>query len=130
MSSKRVSDIDGLVAKRVRTQRMRLGLSQTDLGEKLGVTFQQVQKYEKGVNRIGAGRLFEMARVFNVPVQALFPESDEAIRQANDQTAELSKITDFMLTAEGWCLSRAFLKIEDAELRKKIIALIEDVVAR
>ena len=129
MSSKRVSDIDGLVAKRVRTQRMRLGLSQTDLGEKLGVTFQQVQKYEKGVNRIGAGRLFEMARVFNVPVQALFPESDEAIRQANGQTAELSKVTDFVLTAEGWRLSRAFLKIEDAELRKKIIALIEDVVA-
>ena len=129
MSSKRVSDIDGLVAKRVRTQRMRLGLSQTDLGEKLGVTFQQVQKYEKGVNRIGAGRLFEMARVFNIPVQALFPESDEAIRQANGQTAELSKVTDFVLTAEGWRLSRAFLKIEDAELRKKIIALIEDVVA-
>ena len=119
-----------MVATRVRTQRMRLGLSQTELGEKLGVTFQQVQKYEKGVNRIGAGRLFEMARVFKVPVQELFPEPDAAIQQANSQNAELSTITDFMLTADGWRLSRAFLKIQDTVLRRKIIDLIEDVVAR
>jgi transcriptional regulator with XRE-family HTH domain len=130
MTSKRVNDIDGLVAKRVRAQRMRLGMTQLELGERLGLTFQQVQKYEKGINRIGAGRLFEMARIFNVPVQALFPDSDEALREANGQTAEVGEIADFMQTTDGWRLGRAFVKIEDAELRKRIIALIEGIIAR
>jgi transcriptional regulator with XRE-family HTH domain len=83
MTSKRTNVIDLLVAKRIRAYRKQLGLSQSDLARKLGLTFQQIQKYEKGSNRVGAGRLFEIAGIFDIPIQALYPESDESVERAN-----------------------------------------------
>jgi transcriptional regulator with XRE-family HTH domain len=129
MGTKNLNVIDGLVAQRVRAHRMRIGLSQSQLGEKLGVTFQQIQKYEKGVNRVGAGRLFEMARVFDVSVQALFPNSEEVV-QSEEQTAESRVVSDFVSSAEGWRLCQAFRQIEDPELRRQIVALVQELAAK
>jgi len=130
MGSKCTTDIDELIAKRVRMLRLRVGLSQADLGAKLGVTLQQIRKYELGINRIGAGRLFEMASIFNVPVQILFPDPDEALKKMADQSEEPNTETAFGMSADGWRLSRVFLKIEDSELRKGIISLVEKIAAK
>lgn len=124
MTAKSASVIDQEIAKRVLAHRTQLGLSQTEVGEKLGVTFQQVQKYEKGINRIGAGRLFQMAAVFNIPVEALFPKPvplDEV--SAPPPPREL--YSDILFTADGRRMCLAFAKIEDANVRKKVIALVE-----
>ena len=73
--SRRPNPIDVHVGSRVRFRRMLLGMSQEKLGEKLGLTFQQIQKYEKGINRIGASRLFDLAQVLGVPVQFFYEEA-------------------------------------------------------
>jgi transcriptional regulator with XRE-family HTH domain len=119
--------VDSLVAERIRAYRKELGLSQSDLAEKLGITYQQVQKYEKGSNRIGSGRLFEIAGLFNIPIQALFPESNATVKHAENSTAEMKAISDFILSADGWRLCRAFLQIKDHQRRKKIIALVQEI---
>jgi len=127
MTSKRATVVDNLVAERVRAYRKQLGLSQSQVANQLGLTFQQIQKYEKGTNRIGAGRLFDMARLFNVPVQALFPECEESIDRAKNATKELKEISDFVASADGWRLCHAFLKIKDPQRRKTIIALVHGI---
>src|SRR5262245_12637795 len=76
--SRRPNPIDVHVGSRVRFRRMLLGMSQEKLGEKLGLTFQQIQKYEKGINRIGASRLFDLAQVLGVPVQFFYEEAPTA----------------------------------------------------
>jgi transcriptional regulator with XRE-family HTH domain len=123
----RVTAIDTLVGERVRTYRRQLRLSQTQLAQQLGLTFQQIQKYEKGVNRIGAGRLFEIARLFNVPIQALFPESEDSIERAENPTAELKAISEFVVSASGWRLCHSFLQVKDPKRRKMIIALVQEI---
>jgi transcriptional regulator with XRE-family HTH domain len=127
MTAKRVNVIDVLVAGRVRACRKEFGLSQGELAQQLGVTFQQVQKYEKGVNRIGAGRLYELARIFGVPIQKLFPESEESVTRAEYRNGGAQLISDFALSTDGWRLCRAFLQIKDSDLRKKVIALVEQI---
>ena len=125
MSAKRATSVDAEVAKRVRAQRTRLGLSQTQVGQKLGVSFQQIQKYERGTNRIGAGRLFQLAAIFNIPIQALFPQNEQ---QAGQSSEERDALSDLLLTADGRRLCKAFLQVEDRQVRKQIIALVESVV--
>ena len=127
MKTKQSSAIDVLVAERIRAHRKMRGLSQADLAKKLGVSFQQVQKYENGVNRIGAGRLFELAELFDVPIQALYPESAESVERSRYQTDEARKISEFLVSADGWRLCHTFLKIKDAKLRKTIIALVQEM---
>jgi transcriptional regulator with XRE-family HTH domain len=127
MSTKQASDIDGQVAERIRVQRMLQGLTQLQLGNKIGVTFQQIQKYEKGINRIGAGRLFEVARVFNIPIQALFPEPGEPADWQLHHKIEPKEVADLSLSADTLRLCRAFLQIKDADQRVKIIALVEEM---
>jgi transcriptional regulator with XRE-family HTH domain len=119
--------VDKLVAHRVRAYRKERGLSQVDLAKQLGVTFQQIQKYEHGINRIGAGRLYKLAEIFNVPIQALYPESEDAIARAEYRSGDGKQIADFALSADGWRLCRAFLGIADAQRRKTIIALIQEL---
>ena len=128
MDVKKPELIDIMVAQRVRAFRKEKGLSQATLAKELGLTFQQIQKYEKGTNRIGAGRLFEIARVFNVPIQALYPESEESIERAENRTKELKEVSDFVMSADGWRLCHAFLRIKDAHRRKKIIALVQEIM--
>ena len=125
MSTKQASSFDQSIAKSVRSSRMRLGLSQTEVAARLGVSFQQVQKYENGTNRIGAGRLLEMARIFKVPIEEFFPPVDDVPQCREVPTQAPNDVADLLLSGDGWRLSRAFLKIEDPRLRKTLIALIE-----
>jgi transcriptional regulator with XRE-family HTH domain len=124
MGGKKPGSVDKEIALRIKACRASKGLSQTELAAQLGVTFQQVQKYEQGINRIGAGRLFEMARVFGIPVQTFFPSAEKA--DANDSCDTL-KISEFMLSTDGWRLCRAFLEIASPQTRKTIIALVQQL---
>jgi transcriptional regulator with XRE-family HTH domain len=124
MATKIASVIDQEIAKRVLAHRTQLGLSQTEIGKKLGVTFQQIQKYEKGVNRIGAGRLFQLATVFNIPVEALFPKP-APFTEANAPPPPQELCSDILFTADGRRMCLAFAKIENSRVRKKVIALVE-----
>jgi transcriptional regulator with XRE-family HTH domain len=124
--------IDRHVGSRVRMRRVMLGLSQEKLGEALGLTFQQVQKYEKGTNRIGASRLQQISRTLDVPPAFFFEgaPSFEAIansesghmRVAEDSNAPY--VADFLATAEGLHLNLAFARIHDPKIRKRIVDLV------
>jgi transcriptional regulator with XRE-family HTH domain len=113
--------VDIQVGSRVRYRRMVLGLSQETLGEALGVTFQQVQKYEKGANRIGAGRLQTIADFLEVPVGFFF---DGATRRRADHR---DVVLDLVNTSEGLRLNRAFAAVKDPRTRARIISLVEAV---
>jgi transcriptional regulator with XRE-family HTH domain len=127
LGGERSNDIDEFVAGKIRAYRKQLGLSQVDLAEKLGLSFQQIQKYEKGANRISAGRLFELAKHFGIPVAALYPPTGEPREEAPGEAKDLKAISDFMLSADGWRLFRAFLRLKDQRTRSKIIALVEEI---
>ena len=104
-------------------RRKMLGLSQEKLGDRLGITFQQIQKYEKGTNRIGASRLQAMANALDVPVSYFFP--DQATSDGGGlQEPGADFVMDFMSTTEGVELSRAFMRISDAKVRRKIVELV------
>ena len=127
MLGKRAGAIDIAVAARVRTHRKALGLSQTDIAEKLGVTFQQVQKYENGTNRIGAGRLFELARILQVPIQSLYPEQSRGEPDSSSRNPPPQELAQLFVASDGWKLFRAFSKIKDPAVRKAMVALMEQV---
>jgi len=101
-----------------------LGLSQEKLGEKLGITFQQIQKYEKGTNRVGASRLQAMASALEVPVSFFFPDTSPLADGAGMQEEGASFMMDFMSTSEGLELSRDFLRIRSGKLRRRIVELV------
>jgi transcriptional regulator with XRE-family HTH domain len=114
------TDVDLYVGRRIRQRRQLLGLSQTKLADALEVTFQQVQKYERGSNRVGAGRLFQLSRVLDVPVAYFFDNLDQADDQARPAAAS-------ELTREHANLLRAFDGIEDNGLRHRLVELIKDI---
>ena len=127
MGGDRSNDIDEYVARQIRAYRKQLGLSQADLAEKLGISFQQIQKYEKGANRVSAGRLFKLAKLFGIPIAALYPPTGEHLEEALVKAKDVKAISDFMLSADGWRLFRAFLRLKDQHKRSKIIALVEEI---
>ena len=104
-----------------------LGMSQEKLGEHLGITFQQIQKYEKGTNRIGASRLQNIARVLSVPVSFFFEDAPggESGGMAEQQSA--SYVVDFLSSSEGIQLNKAFVRIKDPKLRRKVIDLVRAI---
>ena len=102
--------------------RLMVGMSQEALADRLGVTFQQVQKYEKGTNRISASRLQAISDVFRVPPSFFFQDDDSAMPSAG-AGHETGDVSTFVSSKEGLDLNRAFLKIEDAGVRKSIIQL-------
>src|SRR5215475_14495861 len=107
---------------------MLIGMSQEKLGDLLGLTFQQVQKYEKGVNRIGAGRLFEVARILNVPVDFFY----EGVSVANqpglgEPDMAAPPVMEFVSSGEGLQLSLAFMKIKDVKVRKRVLDLVKSL---
>lgn len=129
MSRKQPNPIDVHVGSRVRLRRLVIGLSQEKLGEKLGLTFQQVQKYEKGTNRIGASRLFEIARILGVPVQFFYEDMEpvDGPEPAFAEPAGTPFLMDFVSSAEGLALNRAFSEIKDPGLRRSVVDLVKQL---
>jgi transcriptional regulator with XRE-family HTH domain len=123
-TGKRPNPTDAYVGSRLRLRRKMLGLSQEKLGEKLGITFQQIQKYEKGTNRVGASRLQAISAALDVPVSYFFPDTGRDGRTAGMQEEGTTFMMDFMSTSEGLELSRAFVKIRSAKLRRKVLELV------
>lgn len=118
--------IDRHVGSRVRMQRVLMKMSQEKLGEALGLTFQQIQKYEKGTNRIGASRLQQISRTLNVPPSFFFEGAPAAGASGNGFAEESpsSYVVDFLSTAEGLHLNRAFARIRDPKVRKRVLDLV------
>jgi transcriptional regulator with XRE-family HTH domain len=119
------------VGSRVRLRRMVIGMSQEKLGEKMSLTFQQIQKYEKGTNRIGASRLFQLSQILDVPVQFFFEDAQALLASRgitpNAGFAE-SKTEAFLLgflnSRDGLELNRAFVKMTDPKVRKRVVELV------
>ncbi len=128
MPKKQANPVDIQVGNRVRIRRMLIGMSQERLGELLSLTFQQVQKYEKGVNRIGAGRLFDVSRILGVPIN-YFYEGVGAQLAGQEGFAEDSAppVMEFVSSGEGLQLSLAFMKIKDSKVRKRVLDLVKSL---
>jgi transcriptional regulator with XRE-family HTH domain len=122
---KNPNPIDTFVGSRVRMRRLMVGMSQEKLADGLGITFQQVQKYEKGTNRIGASRLQAIADILGVHPSFFFQQDERPeSRETAADVHESHEISSFVASKEGIALNRAFLKIADPVLRKKLIALV------
>jgi transcriptional regulator with XRE-family HTH domain len=132
MSIKAPNPVDKYVGSRVRMRRIMLGMSQEKLGEALGLTFQQIQKYEKGTNRVGASRIQQIAEVLQIPVSFLF-EGGPTCSPGKDNFGEGASpayVSDFLATSEGLALTRAFTQIADGKLRRSIVDLVEQIASR
>src|ERR1700733_5550896 len=127
MPKKQANPVDVQVGNRVRIRRMLIGMSQERLGDLLGLTFQQVQKYEKGVNRIGAGRLFEVSRILNVPVDFFYEGVSTMSSLPGASEPESAPVMEFVSSGEGLQLSLAFMKIRDAKVRKRVLDLVKSL---
>ncbi|MGI9413019.1 MAG: helix-turn-helix domain-containing protein [Hyphomicrobiales bacterium] len=133
MVKKNPNPIDVHVGSRVRMRRMLIGLSQEKLGERLGLTFQQVQKYEKGSNRISASRLYQMAQILSVPVQFFFEDLPEQAKGEFGSSAGFAEssqealIMDFINSSEGLQLNKAFSEIPDPGVRRKVVDLVKAI---
>ncbi|ENT58565.1 hypothetical protein B987_00278 [Brucella suis F7/06-5] len=131
-NKKKPNPIDMHVGSRICLRRNMLGLSQEKLGENLGITFQQIQKYEKGTNRVGASRLQAISSILNVPVSFFFEDAPGSGSSGGDGFAEDNEATyvvDFLNSNEGVQLTRAFTKISDPKVRRKIIDLVKSLAA-
>jgi transcriptional regulator with XRE-family HTH domain len=133
VSRKTEKSIDAHIGSRLRLRRLMLGISQESLGERLSVTFQQIQKYEKGTNRVSASRLYEMAQIFDVPIDYFFDgltgEEDHLQPQGmqESEAPSVSPYLAFVSSAEGLQLNQAFLDIGSAALRRDLLTLITDL---
>jgi transcriptional regulator with XRE-family HTH domain len=121
--------VDKHVGSRVRLRRMMLNMSQTKLGDELGLTFQQVQKYEKGKNRISASRLQQTADALQVPVTFFFEgaPSVPGAPQAKGASPSPAYVTDFLATRDGLALIKAFMRIKDTKLKRGVVNLVEEI---
>jgi transcriptional regulator with XRE-family HTH domain len=126
MTKKTPNPTDKHVGSRVRMRRMMLGMSQEKLGDALSLTFQQVQKYEKGTNRIGASRLQQIAVFLQVPVSFFFEGAPDlpAGAAGTTEAPSHSYVSDFLASSEGLALTKAFMRIKDAKLRRRIVDLV------
>ena len=117
MVKKAPNPTDKHVGARVRMRRMMLGMSQEKLGDALGLTFQQVQKYEKGTNRIGASRLQQISNILQVPVSFFFEGAPNSANPESgfDEAPSPAYVSDFLATSDGLALTRAFMRIKDSE---------------
>jgi transcriptional regulator with XRE-family HTH domain len=121
--------VDQHVGSRVRMRRVMLAMSQTNLGNALGLTFQQVQKYEKGTNRIGASRLQQISHILQVPVAFFFEGAPRVpgTPQATETAPSPAYVTDFLATSDGLALAKAFMRIKNAMLKRRIVELVEEI---
>ncbi len=133
MARRNPNPIDVHVGNRVRMRRMLIGMSQEKLGERLGLTFQQVQKYEKGSNRVSASRLYQMAQILGVSVQFFFEDvAAPAMSEHVDahEAGETNTIMDFLNSSEGVQLNRAFSEIGNATVRRRVIDLVKSIAGQ
>jgi transcriptional regulator with XRE-family HTH domain len=129
VGNKQANAVDVHVGLRIRAARLAAGLSQERLGHELGVTFQQVQKYEKGSNRVGASRLSDAARILSVPVSFFF-ENDAASDTPRNANNGLLAMTEALSTPEGIRIARALARMPDPGLRRRVADLLEAMVDR
>jgi transcriptional regulator with XRE-family HTH domain len=121
--------IDRHVGSRVRMRRMMLDMSQTDLGQAFGVSYQQIQKYEKGLNRMGASRLQQAANILGVSVSFFFENLPGT--QPPGQGAPLPDyIDEFVSSYDGMRLIRAFMRLDNGGVRRAIVTLVEEISSR
>ncbi|WP_296040758.1 helix-turn-helix domain-containing protein [uncultured Agrobacterium sp.] len=131
-NKKKPNPIDIHVGSRIRLRRTMLGMSQEKLGESLGITFQQIQKYEKGTNRVGASRLQNISAILNVPVSFFFedaPGEQSASASSSAEASSSNYVVDFLSSSEGLQLNRAFVKINDPKVRRRIVDLVKALAA-
>lgn len=129
-TKKKPNPIDIHVGTRVRLRRTMLGLSQEKLGDSLGITFQQIQKYEKGSNRIGASRLQKLSEILKTPISFFFedaPSSSQNMVGGMSESDSPNYVIDFLSSSEGLQLNKAFANIKDPKVRKKIIDLVRSL---
>ncbi|ANY79824.1 transcriptional regulator [Microvirga ossetica] len=122
MQKKSPNQVDRHIGSRVRARRLMLGMSQEKLADALGLTFQQVQKYEKGVNRIGASRLLHIAGILDVSIEFFF-EGLPGLRAGG--FSDDSLVAEFLTRSESDRLVRGFLKLKDDEARRKVADLVD-----
>ena len=133
MAKKAPNPIDKHVGSRVRMRRMMLSMSQEKLGDALGLTFQQVQKYEKGTNRIGASRLQAIANILQVPVSFFFegapasPSGSGNLGSGMSEAPSPAYVSDFLATSDGLSLTKSFMRIKNSKLRRRIVDLVEQI---
>jgi transcriptional regulator with XRE-family HTH domain len=133
IAKKAPNPIDKHVGSRVRMRRMMLSMSQEKLGDALGLTFQQVQKYEKGTNRIGASRLQQISNILQVPVSFFFdgaPHVPGTGRyEGMGEAPSPAYVSDFLASSDGLALTKAFTRIHDSKLRRRIVDLVEQIAS-
>jgi transcriptional regulator with XRE-family HTH domain len=131
IAKKAPNPIDKHVGSRVRMRRMMLSMSQEKLGDALGLTFQQVQKYEKGTNRIGASRLQQISNILQVPVSFFFDGAPHVPgtgrMEGMGEAPSPAYVSDFLATSDGLALTKAFMRITDSKLKRRIVDLVEQI---
>jgi transcriptional regulator with XRE-family HTH domain len=131
IAKKAPNPTDKHVGARVRMRRMMLSMSQEKLGDALGLTFQQVQKYEKGANRIGASRLQQISHILQVPVSFFFDGAPAVpghhAPPGMSEAPSPAYVSDFLATSDGLSLTKAFMRIKNAKLRRRIVDLVEQI---
>ncbi len=126
---KTINSVDKHVGARLRMRRLMLDMSQGELGTALGLTFQQVQKYEKGANRVSASRLQHLCKILGVPVSFFFEGAPPGFETSDPPRVgwDMSAVNDFLATTDGLTLVKAFASISDPKLRRAIVALVEQI---
>jgi transcriptional regulator with XRE-family HTH domain len=129
MAKKLPNPVDQHVGSRVRMRRMMLGMSQGKLGGALDLTFQQVQKYEKGTNRIGASRLQHISQILQVPAPFFFEGAPHQPGQPKrlGEASSPAYVSEFLATRDGLALTKSFMRIKESELRRRIVDLVREI---
>lgn len=129
MARKEPNPIDVHVGSRIRMRRMMLGMSQEKLADGLGLTFQQVQKYEKGANRVGASRLQAISAILNVPVSFFFEDAPQVPSPSKRPVEAPSTdfVTDFLASTDGQALVKAFVRIKAPAVRRSVVRVVEAI---
>jgi transcriptional regulator with XRE-family HTH domain len=124
--------IDKQVGSQVRARREALGMSQTKLADAVSLTFQQIQKYEKGTNRIGASRLQQFSNILGVPIPFFFqdPTDTSSQRKVKSADPEIAHVSEFISSSDGRALMKAYTKLKNAKLRRTIARFVEDLASR
>ena len=127
-ANKSPNPTDKHVGSRVRMRRKMISMSQTKLADAIGVTFQQIQKYEKGTNRISASRLLQIAQSLQVPISFFFEDPRGPSRELGArQVHSPDYVSNFLTTTDGLALTRAFILIKDPKLRRNIVRLVQEI---